>query len=850
MTMKTSDTAESTSTVKDDLTERVKELEEVKVAGGSIVDDKPSFCADSKFLFVINDGAVHGYNVATGELAGSLEGAHPIVALSPEPSNPRQLITADASGSMILWDFVLATSLKKWSLSHLLTEGSTVAGLVRPAGWSKPLLLVRGPGTEEPLADLLRQPTKKEGRPARPVLREVRRGAAGRWEVDCGWQGRLVAAIVKRNELLVRNLWNKDSAAKQKYSSLRTDADRPFTCVACHPSEATVAAGDSSGRLLLWRRLLAGDQPPVRSVLHWHTLPVPSVGFSPEGTYLVSGGGECVLVFWQTHDEKPSFVPRLGMAIRHVTVSPDNQLVVTSHSDNVLRLVTPQRQVSRVIHGLTWGAGGAPSTGLVLEPRSGAVLLNGAVGHLQLFCPHTRRDLYSLDVVQTNYLTRERTGAPVTCDVTRVAVTSDGAWMATLEERDDGQSTAERRLKIWEFDDTKQSFVLNTCVEDPHESSVTALEFQPGDAAKVAPLAVTTGTDGAIKYWSLVDDSDIYGAKRCWSCDAVGSHHRLPAGCAAFSADGERLAVGFAASVTVWAPTTNTLQHTLSNVTVRGDVRQVAFGRGECSHLLVSRTDSGLRVWSLQSLTLTARIDVHVTSLVADPLSEYMAAFSASNKVFVFRPSSTRPVHQAALGRPVSAACFVPHQRPRPDLPEWQRASQLFFLNDQQALHTLDVPEAAGGAAGSVPSADVIGGQVRPTPFGALVAEQRRSAVTSAETVDQSEVTPGLQKSLELLEGPSHTMPPLTRICLPFLLGLLPPPVSDDVEMTETPQPEGQGDDSDSGEKDDSAAAATAAAAADDDDDKEEDEEEEISPAELETRLDNLLNMDFSWLTV
>ena len=58
------------------------------------------------------------------------------------------------------------------------------------------------------------------------------------------------------------------------------------------------------------------------------------------------------------------------------------------------------------------------------------------------------------------------------------------------------------------------SFVLNTCVEDPHEGTVTALQFQPGGGATVAPLAVTTGTDGAIKYWSLVDDSDIYSKCR------------------------------------------------------------------------------------------------------------------------------------------------------------------------------------------------------------------------------------------------------------------------------------------------------------------------------------------------
>ena len=66
--------------------------------------------------------------------------------------------------------------------------------------------------------------------------------------------------------------------------------------------------------------------------------------------------------------------------------------------------------------------------------------------------------LPQLDVVQTNYLTRERTGALATCDVTRVSVTSDGLWMATMEQRDDGRSTPERRLKFWEFDEAKQRY--------------------------------------------------------------------------------------------------------------------------------------------------------------------------------------------------------------------------------------------------------------------------------------------------------------------------------------------------------------------------------------------------------
>ena len=35
-----------------DLTERGEDLEEIKVAGGSIVDDKPYFSADSRYQFV------------------------------------------------------------------------------------------------------------------------------------------------------------------------------------------------------------------------------------------------------------------------------------------------------------------------------------------------------------------------------------------------------------------------------------------------------------------------------------------------------------------------------------------------------------------------------------------------------------------------------------------------------------------------------------------------------------------------------------------------------------------------------------------------------------------------------
>ena len=68
--------------------------------------------SDSRFLFVINDGKVHAYNAATGELASVLGSRSQIVALSPDSPNHRQLFTCDSEGTMMVWDFLLGVSLK------------------------------------------------------------------------------------------------------------------------------------------------------------------------------------------------------------------------------------------------------------------------------------------------------------------------------------------------------------------------------------------------------------------------------------------------------------------------------------------------------------------------------------------------------------------------------------------------------------------------------------------------------------------------------------------------------------------------------------------------------------------
>lgn len=73
---------------------------------------------------------------------------------------------------------------------------------------------------------------------------------------------------------------------------------------------------------------------PTKSILHWHSLPVVAIKFTPEGSFLLSGGHECVLVKWLYKTGQKDFRPRLGSPITDIVSSLDNTLYTTRHLDN------------------------------------------------------------------------------------------------------------------------------------------------------------------------------------------------------------------------------------------------------------------------------------------------------------------------------------------------------------------------------------------------------------------------------------------------------------------------------------------------------------------------------------
>lgn len=106
-------------------------------------------------------------------------------------------------------------------------------------------------------------------------------------------------------------------------------SNETLTCLAFHPSEEYFATGDQKGQIRLWYCLNSaqvpaqaqGEKRAQTTTLHWHAHAVSSIAFTANGSYLLSGGEEAVLVIWQLHTGKREFVPRVGAPIATIAVA-------------------------------------------------------------------------------------------------------------------------------------------------------------------------------------------------------------------------------------------------------------------------------------------------------------------------------------------------------------------------------------------------------------------------------------------------------------------------------------------------------------------------------------------------
>ncbi|XP_076654715.1 WD repeat-containing protein l(2)05287 [Halictus rubicundus] len=754
----------------------VDDLVLARKGGGSIIDHRPVFSHDGETLYIIWKHYIRAYSTQTGDFVKELEPAsHRISALIVHPENFNTIIACTENGELNFWSCQSGIITKKLKLNFQEEPKVKTFHIVNYKTHK---------GNE--LSQVLITYISKCNKLIYVVLFDLDTGVCAKSTcISINSQEYYVDIIGNHGENLIAILHDVDlhilNPSRNLVDKLHKTGKtgRIPTCIAGHPEEECVATGDSTGRVVVWKSLF--QSRPYTAVYHWHTLPVTEIAFSKSGGHMYTGGGECVLVKWVlANPQHKSFLPRLPAPIKHLTIAPDNLYVAVSTLDNGIVVVNPQRKLTSVIQNFTWGVALSSQdlfpAGLIVDPRTGSLVLNSRTGHVQFYNTHTKSLLYNINITAQNFLTQERSVIIVNTEVTKIALNDDGTWMATVEERNDKLSCIEVRLKFWMFDVKKQLYSLNTSIELPHEGGVNALRFQPITFDDDGILAVTTGRDKKFKLWHLVESTSMYKKTKHWQCHSIGDYRNLPVTDAGFSIDGSLVGIGFDSSVTMWIPDTCTFKCSLTHSRCNEPITRIEFGKQDACHLVVTTSAKHIAVWNTLSLTMIWSVPLSVATLAADSKSIYMAVFTTDNSLYVFTPQKSSLVYTrknvVEKNSSILGATFIPHlqEKRNSSYGQWQRKSQLYFLDSNQELLTLE-PESEVTISLEILSSNA---SVPATAFANMIAAQT--------TAEKEKTTPYVHGQLgtskggmveELLSVSAHTLPPMKLLCTSFITSLL-----------------------------------------------------------------------------
>ncbi|XP_048050325.1 WD repeat-containing protein 75 [Megalobrama amblycephala] len=743
--------------------------------GGSKINLRPPIISnDSRFVLCASGDLVKVYSTRTEEWLSSLQGhTNQVTGIAFNPANHLQVYSCSADGTVKLWDYIDGILIKTFIIGYPLV--SLYVSEKHDGVIFLHLPMATDSTNERFQLVSAHLPKSAEQEVEVKELSGVCSNISPNPSCTAFGRGGEYVAFAMHLQLNVYFFRKQKTYSFSLPATDKKGARNAFTCLACHPTDDCIATGHEDGKIRLWRNFHQKKEYTY-STLHWHHNAVNTLCFTPEGTNLLSGGIESVLVQWQYgQDNKKEFLPRLGGSILHVSASSDGQLFCTSHSDNKISVIESSFKVSGVIQGLV--KGDAVLTDLMTDPRSKALVLNGKPGHLQFYSLLRDKHLYNLAIVEQEYIYEAGLDQ---FEVVKAAFDVKGSWLATVEERGQKSSDLEFFLKLWAFDETTQSFVLNTTITAAHMDRIISMCFS---SSEETTMLVTTAEDGQFKAWCQDADEDTQQDQNFWSCDFVGSYHNLKPKNCSFSADSSLLAVSFREVITIWSPDTWELLTTLCQPP--GEIRDLCFGRLSCSkYLLGTTTNNLLCCWNLLTCALEWSTSVEVSKLQPDPLSENVAAFSYQSKhtdLFVFKPSEPRPLftQKKVCSEKVHRAIFVPREEPLNGCDEssqWLNRSQLYFLTQNMDLLTFSIATEEDRMLSSSKRL-LIDDSVAVTPFYLLLGkhrpQQQKLDTPSHPAADKPKHTQGSVTIKELLHTPAHVLPAASVLCSMFVSSLL-----------------------------------------------------------------------------
>jgi len=292
----------------------------------------------------------------------------------------------------------------------------------------------------------------------------------------------------------------------------------PISCVAINPAGTMAAAGDSTGRLVIWDL-----EKKSASVLKQHDNSITGLTFSPDGKRLAFGDTNLTVSLWDVAAGKLLFdiVPHLEITanqfqdtINTLAFSPDGKVLAFGTTcDTLVHLYDLEH--NRELEALT---GHLECVYSVAFSPDGRLLASGSRDkQLTVWDMKSRKSNFSL------YGHRGM--------ITGVTFSPDGTLLAS--------SGIDGSIRLWDpaTGDAKGIFSQQT-------SYMTSLSFSP-DGNRL----VSGSTDGAVRFWDLIENEEMASFK-----EHVLNGQKKRVNSVVFSPDGRRVLSGGAdGSVKLWS---------------------------------------------------------------------------------------------------------------------------------------------------------------------------------------------------------------------------------------------------------------------------------------------------------
>ncbi|PSR85460.1 WD repeat-containing protein [Actinidia chinensis var. chinensis] len=803
------------------------------ISGGrSLVSSLPAFSNDAKKLLICHGNTVSIFSTSTGLQITELEGHKALVTsvIVVPASTPASKIlcycwTASLDGTIRYWDFSVPELMK------MIDIQLPIFSMVIPSLFSQSM--ERDEKTPDLFAYVSIGANKQDKQPntSRGQIRKcnlTKSCLAGGVTLAETQEPEFITicpfgkyfGIRDKRKLRIWHVPEKDSE-RIEIKKMRLHHTKTLTILAFHPTKRIVAAGDVTGRILVWRgfgnrafslsnRLKNGrlmtyedERPGVRgdddadscTTWHWHSSEVKLLLFSSDGAYLYSGGKEGVLVIWQLDTGKKKFLPRIGSPLLFFINSPDPSLSSISCADNQIHLMKmPSMEILKSIAGIKLPCS-VPEicknsfSGFVFDCAAGLVAVCAENYCIQFYSLFDDREISQVQICERNH----QPGDELTVIVTLVALSLDGCVMSTVETRLPEEGIGGLvSLKFWMCGSQIKDFSLSTIIYEPHrESGVSAIAFHP-----TRRMSVSTSYGGDFKIWvgnQDIQQKDKMLQKTRWTCHAVGSYKKKPMTAAAFSADGSVLAVAAETVITLWDPEMNVL------VAVIGDslepIGSLSFvGKSEYIVSTSRGSNPQVSVWSMSKLSITWSYKLHAEAVTCTQDGSSFAVLarlpesseaaeaketmlqSKDGAILLFKVGDPVPVATWFVKKSWGGGLAFLHMNPaamEEMISDENPASLLAYVNSDHEYILFD-PYGAQACERGVGRRHSLGGFQETGQFGysSIYVELPEFDLKKNQTLPIT-FTPSERPWETIFSGPSHTLPPLTKLCSSFLESLL-----------------------------------------------------------------------------